>query len=137
MDVKTAFLYGEIDQLLFVETKLSQPAYIQKVLAKYHLDKANPTNTPMKEIALGHNLSIEATQAEKERYQGMAGSLMFSMVETRPDIAFAIAVSARFAKNPSHAHTEAVKTILRYMKESINRGITYGGEEKLLMEGYS
>lgn len=59
------------------------------------------------------------------------------MVETRPDIAFAIAVSARFAKNPSHAHTEAVKTMLRYMKESINRGITYGGEEKLLMEGYS
>lgn len=117
--------------------KLSQPAYIQKVLTKYHLDKANPTNTPMKEIALGPNLSTEATQAEKERYQGMTGSLMFSMVETRPDIAFAIAVAARFAKNPSHAHTEAVKTIIRYMKGSINRGITYGGEEKLLIEGYS
>lgn len=53
--------------------KLSQPAYIQKVLAKYHLEKANPTNTPVKEIALGPNLSTEATQAEKERYQGMTG----------------------------------------------------------------
>ena len=109
--------------------KLSQPAYIQKVLAKYHLEKANPTNTPMKEITLGPNLSTEAIQAEKERYQGMTGSLMFSMVETRPDIAFAIAVAARFAKNPSHAHTEAVKPILRYMKGSINCGITYGGKE--------
>ena len=117
--------------------KLSQPVYIQKVFTKYHLDKANPTNTPMKEIALGPNLSTEAIQAKKERYQGMTGSLMFSMVKTRPDIAFAIAVATRFAKNPSHAYTEAVKTILRYMKGSINRGITYGDEEKLLIESYS
>ena len=29
--------------------KLSQPAYIDKVLQKFHLDQANPTNTPMKE----------------------------------------------------------------------------------------
>ena len=85
--------------------KLPQPAYIQKVLAKYYHEKANPTNTPMKEIALGPNLSTEATQAEKERYQGMTGLLMFSMAETRPDIDFGIAVVARFAKNPSHAHS--------------------------------
>lgn len=117
--------------------KLSQPAYIQKVLTKYHLDKANTTNTPMKKVALGPNLSPKATEAEKERYQGMTGSLMFLMVEIRPDIAFSVAVAARFAKNPSHTHTEAVKTILRYLKGSIDRGITYGGEDKLLGEGYS
>lgn len=117
--------------------KFSQPAYIQKVLTKYHLDKANTTNTPMKEVTLGPNLSTEATQAEKKRYQGMTGSLMFSMVETRPDIAFSVAVAACFAKNPSHAHIEAIKTILRYLKGSIDRGIMYGGEDKLLVEGYS
>ena len=62
---------------------------------------------------------------------------MFSMVETRPDIALSVAVAACFAKNSSPAHTEAVKTILRYLKGSINRGITYRGEDKLLVEGYS
>ena len=67
----------------------------------------------------------------------MIGSLMFSMVETRPDIAFATSVASRYSKNPSHQHTEAVKTILRYMKGSRNRGITYGGQKKLLLEGYS
>lgn len=40
----------------------------------------------------------EATAAEKERYQGMTGSIMFSMVETRPDISFATSVASRFAK---------------------------------------
>ena len=28
--------------------KLSQPAYIEKILSKFHLDQANPSNTPMK-----------------------------------------------------------------------------------------
>ncbi len=59
---------------------------------------------------------------------------MFSMVETRPDIAFPSVVEARFAKNPSHTHTEAVKTIFCYLKKLINREITYGGKEKLFIE---
>lgn len=64
----------------------------------------------------------------------MTGSLMFSMVETSPDITFSIADAARFAKNPSQAHTEAVKTIIRYLKRSMSRGITYGGQEKFSIE---
>ena len=67
----------------------------------------------------------------------MTGSIMFSILETRPDISFATSVASRFAKNPGHQHTEAVKTILRYLKGSRERGITYGGQDKLLVEGYS
>ncbi len=108
--------------------KLSQPAYIEKVLEKFHLNKANPVNTPMKEsIPLSQREEGEASPSEKERYKGMTGSLMFSMVETRPDIAFATSLVSRFAKNPSNQHTEAVKTILKYLKGSKHRGITYGG----------
>lgn len=62
---------------------------------------------------------------------------MFSMVKTWLDIAFTIAVAVCFAKNPSYAYTKAVKTILRYLKGSINWGITYGGKEKLFIEAYS
>ncbi len=92
--------------------KLSQPAYIDKILLKYQLDLAKPSNTLMKEAILLPNKGPEATQAEREQYQGMTGSLMFWMVETRPDIAFATLVVSRFAKNPSRQHQEAVKTIM-------------------------
>lgn len=108
--------------------KLSQPAYIEKVLRKLFLDQANPTNMPMKESTqLLPNNEGTATEAERENYQGMTGSLMFSMVETRPNIAFATSVASRYAKNPSHLHIEAVKTILKYLKGSKDRGIVYGG----------
>lgn len=48
--------------------KLSQPAYINKILAKYHLDLVKPCNTPMKEAILLPNKGQEATQAEQKLY---------------------------------------------------------------------
>ena len=119
--------------------KLSQPSYIEKILEKYHLHLAKPCSIPMKEGIQLPNEGPEASQAERERYQGMTGSLMFSMVETRPDIAFATSVVSRFAKNPSRQYTEAVKTILRYLKATKTVGITYGGDEEgdLTIRGYS
>ncbi len=83
--------------------KLSQPAYINKVLSKFHLDKAPIVNTPMKESAiLEQRTEWEASTSEKDRYQGMTGSFMFSMVETRPDMAFTTSIASRFAKDPGH-----------------------------------
>lgn len=103
--------------------KLSQPAYINKVLSRFHLDKAYAVTTPMKESAMFQTRSKgQASTAKRERYQGMIGSIMFSMVET-----FATSVASQFAKNPDHQHMEVVKTILRYLKGSRDQGITYGG----------
>ncbi len=107
--------------------KLSQPAYIDKILAKFHLSQANMSNTPMKEILLEPS-EKEATAAKREHYQGMTGSIMFSIVETRLDIAFATSVVSQFAKNPSHQHSKVVKTILRYLKATKDTGITYRGK---------
>lgn len=92
--------------------KLSQPIYIQKILTKYYPDKVNTTNTPMKKVVLRPNLFTKTTQAEIKSYQEMTDLLMFLIVETRPDIAFFVTVGACFIKNPSHSHTEVVKTIL-------------------------
>lgn len=120
--------------------KLLQPAYINKVLSRFHLDKAHIVMTPMKESAtLETRTNGQASIAERERYQGTIGSIMFSMVETRPDVAFATSVASRFAKNLGHQHMEVVKTILGYLKGSREQGITYGGldQEELLLEGYS
>lgn len=57
----------------------------------------------------------ETTKAEKEKYQGMTSSIIFSMVKTRPNIAFATLVASCFAKNLGNQHTEIVKMILQYL----------------------
>ncbi len=119
--------------------KLSQPAYIDKVLNRFHIDKANTVHNPMKETTLLQPRAEgngKATATEKEGYEVMTRSIMFSMVERRPDISFATLVAIRFAKNIGHQHSVAVKTIFLYLKSSRDRGITYGGQDKLLVEGY-
>lgn len=67
----------------------------------------------------------------------MIGSIMFSMVETRPNFAFATSVASYFAKNLGHQYTKAMKTILQYLKGLNEREITYGSRNKLLVERYS
>ena len=93
----------------------------------------------MKEGILIPSKGPEASQAEREQYQGMTGSLMFSMIETRPDISFATSVVSQLAKNPSRQHTEVVKAIRQYLKATRTIRIAYGGEEggDLIIKGYS
>lgn len=63
------------------------------------------------------------------------------MVETSPDITFFTSVASKFAKNPGHIHTKAVKRILKYLKETKECGIVYGrvgaDVDNLIIEGYS
>lgn len=92
----------------------------------------------MKEGVLLPNKESKASTAEREQYQEMTGLMMFSMVETRPYIAFATLVVSRFAKTPSRQQMEAVKTILQYIKATKTVRITYGGAEgNITIKGYS
>ncbi|KAH7429742.1 hypothetical protein KP509_09G063700 [Ceratopteris richardii] len=59
-------------------------------------------------------------------YQSAVGSLMYAMVATRPDIAFAVGVVSRYMSNPGKKHWEAVKMILRYLSGSKDKCLCLG-----------
>ena len=99
------------------------------------MQDAKTAKTPMSDRALVPNEN-EATPKEAKVYQETVGSIMFAMLETRPDIAFATSIVSRFAQNPSRAHIKAVNDILRYLSGSRTQGITYGGGD-LKIIGYS
>lgn len=117
--------------------KLSQLLYIQMIFTKYHLDKANSINTPIKEIILRPNLSTKVTKTKKKRYQEMTSLLIFSMVKIWSNITFIIAVIAWFTKNLSHIYIKVVKTIFCYLKWLINCDIIYSGKKNLFSKDYS
>ena len=49
--------------------------------------------------------------------------LMYLAANTRPDIAFAVHQAARFSHAPRQSHAIAVKRILRYLKETRDKGL--------------
>ena len=90
---------------------LSQERYVEKVLERFNMHKSKSVNTPL----AGHfNLSSkQSTTSEKEMeemkkilYSYVVGSLMYAMICTRPDIAYAVKVLSRFLANPGNEHWE-------------------------------
>ena len=105
--------------------KLSQERYINKLLIKYNMEDCNPAYTPMDpKIKLEPNKEL-ATKEQIKWFQGLIGSLLYLMLATRVDIAYIVIKLSRYAINPSEIHIIAIKRILRYLKATINYGITY------------
>ena len=61
-----------------------------------------------------------ASASDIKEYQRLIGSLMYAMLGSRPDIAFAVSMVSRFAANPIPEHTKAAKKILRYLKGTLD-----------------
>ena len=61
---------------------------------------------------------------------------MYAMTCTRSNIAFAVAKLNRFTSNQGPRHWKEVRRVLKYLKGTMDRGITYSGELTIL-EGYS
>ena len=93
----------------------------------------------MTNCALAPTPMVVGTQLAKpdviHEYQSMIGSLMYSMVQTCPDICFAVTILLRYNQNPNSKHIAAAKRVIRYLKGTLDYGITYGTAEGLV--GYT
>ncbi|KAJ8456406.1 hypothetical protein ONZ45_g18732 [Pleurotus djamor] len=61
-------------------------------------------------------------------YQEAVGSLIYLLLATRPDIAYAVQTVSRFMKNPGPAHWDAVIRIFRYLVKTRDLWLSYGGK---------
>jgi hypothetical protein len=111
--------------------KLSQTGYLEKIIKDFNLWECNTKHDTPMETSSKHMVpetEKQATPEFKRQYQSMVGSLMYAMMGTRPDIAFAVSVVSRFASNPNDYHMKAVKRILRYLRATIDMELTFSGD---------
>ncbi|KAI4357436.1 hypothetical protein L6164_001384 [Bauhinia variegata] len=120
---------------------LSQEKYIEKVLQRFHMNKAKAVSTPLAnhfKLSTRHAPSNDDEKARMQHiaYRPAVGSLMYAMVCTRPDIAHAVGVVSRFLSNPGREHWNAVKWIMRYLRGSSSLKLCFGIGE-LVLHGYT
>src|ERR1044072_9223237 len=65
----------------------------------------------------------------------MIGSLLY-LTASRPDIAFAVGVCARYQDEPKVSHINQVKRILKYVSKTYNYGMLYSHGCKPILSGY-
>src|SRR3989337_3642422 len=62
---------------------------------------------------------------------------MYAMICTRLDVCYALSVSSRYQSDPGLEHWAAVKTILKYLRKTKDLLLVYGGDEELIVSGYT
>lgn len=58
-------------------------------------------------------------------YQSTIGSIIYIMLGTRPDIAYAVSVVSRYGSNPTPLHHRVVKRVFQYLKGTKNLQLIY------------
>jgi len=114
--------------------KLSQGKYAAQVLEKLGMAECNPIGTPL-EVGLQLVKADESDDALP--YREAVGSLMYLMVGTRPDLAFAIGKLSRFVSCYSKEHWAAIKHVLRYVKGSMDKELVFDKNSSCVLQGFS
>ncbi|GJU74941.1 putative ribonuclease H-like domain-containing protein [Tanacetum coccineum] len=144
MDVKSAFLYGQIEKDVYVcqppgFEDLDYPNKDFKVVkALYGLHQAprawtasTPMDTekPLLKDSDGDDVYVHL-------YRSMIESLMY-LTSSRPDIMFVVCPCARFQVTPKVSHSHAVNRIFRYLKGKPNLGLWYPRDSPFDLVAYS
>ncbi|XP_042944752.1 uncharacterized mitochondrial protein AtMg00810-like [Carya illinoinensis] len=69
-------------------------------------------------------------------YRQLVGSLNYLTI-TRPDISFAVQQVCQFMQAPRQSHLTAVRRIIRYLKGTFGRGLSFPTKNSLQLTGYS
>ena len=101
----------------------------------FGLEDLKPISTP---IVRGHKLSKadDSSKVNQTLYRSMIGKLQY-VVHSRPDIALAIGIVARFSTNPKENHLMVVKRIMRYLKGIEDCGLYYKKNDKFELRAYT
>ncbi|KAF2318126.1 hypothetical protein GH714_041478 [Hevea brasiliensis] len=94
---------------------LSQQKYLEDLLRETNMLTSKPCATPMP-TAPTLSKAMGSPHPHPEHYRQVLGSLQY-LTLTRPDIAFSVNKLAQFMHSPTDIHWQAVKRLLRYLRE--------------------
>ena len=116
-----------------MESSLDKGSAVE-ILKRFGMMDCKAMTTPMaSNLKLLSDASSETVDATM--YHQMIGSLMY-LLNTIPDICFAMNTLSRFLTDPRHVHLIAAKHILRYLSGTVDYELKYEVNQKINLEGY-
>jgi sugar/nucleoside kinase (ribokinase family) len=108
--------------------QFTQTAAIDRILDEAKLTNCSPYQTPIE-----HNLQLEGASEpsgimNQKEYAHLNGRLLHLIINTRPNIAFAVARFTQYTIKPNSQYWAALKRLIRYLKGTRTKGIIYGAQ---------
>ena len=105
---------------------LSQRKFIDDILKRFNMTECKPVTTPMEPNA--KFVKGNPDEVIDVPYRSVIGSLMYLMLGTRPDIAYAVGTLSKFLDCPTQTHWTAAKRVIRYLQGTKDHGLIMGKE---------
>ena len=116
--------------------QLSQQRYLNTVLSRFQMQDCKGIGTPMdanQRLFRGSRLDEEKERVDRLPYQKLVGSLIYAMVNTRPDLAYVTGALSQHLQEPRVSHWKAAQRVLRYIQPTQDLQLTFqagaGAEE--------
>lgn len=119
------------------EMWMGQPTYVEQLLDAQKMSSCKAVGTPVDPGGHLTSATEEEETVTQQLYQSLIGSLLYLATCTRPDIAFAVGMLAKFSSKPTSRHWTAAKRVLRYLQGTRNYGIQFCQQEEPDCRGYS
>lgn len=116
---------------------LSQSHYILEALKQFNLQSLKSASIPLQpNVLVTAPKEKPVSSQDFKLYQRIIGTVMYLMVQTRPDISFPVQWLSRALQGPSLGHFNAAKALLRYINSTKNLAICFG-REAFILKGFS
>jgi len=114
---------------------LGQGKYAADILRRFRMEDCRPMSTPMitnwKQLHASEGKLVDPTL-----YRQLIGSLMY-LVNTRPDLCFAVNTLSQFMVEPKSVHWSAGKHVLRYLAGTVDYGLDYRRSDGVGLVGFT
>lgn len=117
---------------------LSQSSYLKKLVKNLRMTDANISQTP-----IGGHFKLSSIKddegsidTDETPYASAVGSIMYAMGGYRPNLDYEIGLVSCFMSKPGEIHWEAVKWLLRYIKELLELQLVYTKKKDFQVQGF-
>jgi hypothetical protein len=114
---------------------LTQTGLIDRIIAAAGMTDCRGNRTPATQKPLIKDSDGDPMD-ETWNYRSVVGMLLYLSNNSRPDIAFAVHQCARFSHAPRKSHATAIKTIVRYLSATRDKGMVMRPTGNLKLDCY-
>ena len=124
MTTTTLTYLGILIKKINGEIQINQKKYLERLLDKWGMLDCKGCKTPM-DSNFNIDEKIEVDMSYEHQCRSLIGSLMYATVGSRPDLAMAVYYLSRFQSRPNKNLWQALKRILRYVKQTLEYSLIY------------